>query len=187
MPAVVPAIKIAMIIIVPQTLLTPETKEFVVDTELGGKWINRNPWQVSRKGVNRSTPGEIRNAVSVGNAPSPVMIGIVGTSLSCGFNKSLQVVNKWNGSSSGLVGQTQKLDAVVDRKLPNDLDSASIFSKVIGHKLSNDFSVELSLRCRINFAVGTIQTQAPKFTNLGFSAINTLDESSAISTLATRI
>ena len=45
--------------------------------------------------------------------------------------------------SSGLGGNTQNLDAVVDENFPNDLDSASIFSKVIGHKLSNGSSDDL--------------------------------------------
>ena len=37
----------------------------------------------------------------------------------------------------GLGRNTQKLDAVVDGKFPDDLYSASIFSKLIGNKLSD--------------------------------------------------
>ena len=84
-------------------------------------------------------------------------------------------------------GNTQKLDVVIDKKLPNDLDSASIFIKVIGHKLSDGSSYELYLRCRMNFAGDVAQTQISQFMDLGIPTINTLDESSVLGTLATRI
>ena len=48
------------------------------------------------------------------------------------------------------VGNTQKMYAVVDGNLPDDLDSLSIFSKVIGHKLSDGSRDDLYLRCRMN-------------------------------------
>ena len=86
-----------------------------------------------------------------------------------------------------MVGNTQKLDAVIDRKLPDDLDSASIFRKVIGHNLSDGSSGDLYLHCRMNFTDDVFQTQTPKLMDLGFSTINTLDESSHLSNFATRI
>ena len=52
-------------ILAPQILLTPATKEVAADMASGGAWVNRNPQQVSRTGVNRITPGENFNAVSV--------------------------------------------------------------------------------------------------------------------------
>ena len=79
------------------------------------------------------------------------------------------------------------MDSIVDRNLPDDLDSATIFSKVIGHKLSDGSRCDLYMRCRINFATDTLQTQTPLFMDVGFLAINTLDESSGLSTPATRI
>ena len=39
----------------------------------------------------------------------------------------------------------------------------------------------------MNFATNTIQTQTPQFTDMGFSTINALYESSGIITPATRI
>ena len=72
----------------PQTLLKPATKEVVADAASGGEWVNRTPWQVIRMWVNRSAPGDIRNSVSVVEAPYPVLIGIVVTSLPCGLNTS---------------------------------------------------------------------------------------------------
>ena len=58
----------------PQTLLTPETKEVVVDMDSVGVWVNRTPRKVSRAGVDRSTPGDIFNAFSIENALFPVLI-----------------------------------------------------------------------------------------------------------------
>ena len=90
-------------------------------------------------------------------------------------------------SPPALVWNTQKLDAVVDGKLPDDLDSASILIKVIGHKLSDGSCSDLYLRFRMNFAADVVQTQTPTFMDMGFSTINVLDESSVLSTLVTRI
>ena len=79
------------------------------------------------------------------------------------------------------------MDAVVNGKLPNGLDSASIFSKVVGHKLSDGSIDDLYLRYRMNFVGDVIQTQTPQFMDLGLSTINALDESSVLSTPAIRI
>ena len=43
------------------------------------------------------------------------------------------------------------------------------------------------MHCRINFAYYPVQVHTPQFMNIGFSNINTLDESSALGTPATRI
>ena len=71
--------RIAPIVLAPQTLLTTATNEVVADVALGGTLVNRNPQQVSWIGFNTITSGNIRNAVSVKNDPSPVLIGIVAT------------------------------------------------------------------------------------------------------------
>ena len=70
-PVVVPTMnlridkRIAPLVVAPQKLLTPATKEVVVDAALGGAWINSTPRQVSRTGGNGSIPCDIRNAVCV--------------------------------------------------------------------------------------------------------------------------
>ena len=165
----------------------PDMKEVVADTACGSACINRNLRRVIRTGVNGSTLVGVCNSVSVEHSPSPVLIGIFATSPPCGLSGRLKVAKKRRPTSPGLGGNTQKLDAVVDGKLPNDLDSASIFSKVIGHKLSKGSSGDLYLRCRTNFANDPVQIQAPHFIGMGLPAIKTLNESSLLSTPATRI
>ena len=174
--------RIATIFVVPQTLLMPVTKEVVMDAACRGAWVNRTPWLVIRNGINGSTPGNILNSVSVKHAPSPVLIGIVSTLPPCGLSGSLQIANKRQSMSPDLGINTQKLDAVVDRNFPNDLDYASIFRKVISHKLSDGSSDEIYSRYRVNFAGDVVQTQTPQFMYLGLLAINTLDESSVLDT-----
>ena len=192
-PVVVPTMKpsieqrIAPIVAVPQTLFTPETKEVVVDAASGGTWVNRTPRIVNRTGIYGITPDEICNAVIVEHSPSPVPIGIFSTSPPCVLNRSLHFANKRQSTSPGLGGNTQKLDAVVDGKLPNYLYSASIFSKVIGHKLSDSSSGDLYLRCRMNLAGDVFQIQTPQFMDLGILTINNFYESSVLRTPATRI
>ena len=86
-----------------------------------------------------------------------------------------------------MVRNTQKLDAVVDGKLPDDLDSASISSRLIGHKLYDGSIDDLYLRCRMNFANYTFQTQDPHFMDMGLPEINTSNRNSVLNTPATRI
>ena len=100
---------------------------------------------------------------------------------------SLRVENKRKSTSTVMVGKTQKLDGVVDGKFPDDLDSASIFREVIGHKLSDGSSDDLYLRCRMNSADDVDQTQKPESMDLGLLAINTLNESGFLGNIATRI
>ena len=77
---------IVPIILAPQTLLKPATKEVATDTASVGMWINRNTKQVSRTWVDRSAPGSIRNSCSVIEPPSPFSIVIFDTSPPCGLN-----------------------------------------------------------------------------------------------------
>ena len=98
------------------------------------------------------------HSIIVVEPPFPFLIAIVSTSLSCGFNTSQQVANKWQFPSPVLVGQTQKLDAVVDGKFPNDLEYASIFRKVIGHKLSDGYNGDLYTPFRVNIVDDSVQT-----------------------------
>ena len=178
---------IAPILLVPQTLLAPATKEVFVDTASGGTWVNRTLWQVIQTGVHGSAPGGIPRAISIIEHPSPFLIGIVANYPPCGLNASQQVANKRQSASPALVGHTQKLDAVVDGKFPDDMYSASIFIKVTSHKISNGSSGDLYTRCRMNFVADSVQTQTPQIMDMGFSTINALDESSGISNPATII
>ena len=61
LPVVVPTMA-------PHTLLTPATKEVVVDVASGGAWVKRTPRQVIRTGIYRSTPCDVCNNVSVKHA-----------------------------------------------------------------------------------------------------------------------
>ena len=79
------------------------------------------------------------------------------------------------------------MDAAIDGKLPDDLDSASIFSKVIGQKISDGSRGDLYSRCRMNSANDPVQNQPPHFVDMGLPAISTLNESGILGTTATRI
>ena len=133
-------------LLAPQTLLVPVTKEVTANAAPGGAWVNMTLRQIIRTGVGGSTQGDIHNAVGVVEPPYQILIRIVYTSPSCELNANHQVANKRKYTPLGLVGKTQILDAVVDGKLPEDLDSASIFSKVIGHRLSDGSCGDLYTR-----------------------------------------
>ena len=115
-------------------------------------------WQLIRLGVDGITPGNAHNYVSIVGPHSPALIGIVATYPPCGIDASQQVENKQQSTSLILIRQTQKSDAAVNRKMRDDIDYASIFSKVIGRKLSDGSSCDLYMHCSMNFAVGPVQT-----------------------------
>ena len=142
--------RVAPIILAPQNLLTPSTKEVITDTASVSVWINRTLRQVIRKGVDRSTPGDICNFVSVVEPPSPIFLHV-----------SQEVGNKRKSTSLGLVRNSQKLDAVVDRKLTDDINLTSILSKFVGHKLSNGSRGDIYTRCRMNFGADPFYTHSP--------------------------
>ena len=126
------------------------------------------------------------NYVSLKHASSPVIIGSMTTYPHCGLSRGMQVAKKHKSVSPGLSRKTQKLDVVVDGKLPDDLYSVSIFSKVIGQKLLGGSRNDLYLRCRMNLANDPVQSQAPHFMDMGLLATNTLNESGVLGTNANR-
>ena len=95
------------------------------------------------------------------------------------------MTKKRKSISPGLGGNTQKLNDVTDGKFPNDLDYASIFSKVISHKLSDNYTNDLYLQYRMNFAVDFVQTQTPYLMDMGILVINTLNKAVSLVLLLT--
>ena len=105
------------------------TKEIIVEAASGGAWTSRTPRILSRTGIDGSAPGNISKAIGIVETSSPVLIGIIGTAPPCGINLCHEVGDKWQSTFPGLVRKSQKLDVVVDGKLPNNLDLTSIFSE----------------------------------------------------------
>ena len=108
-PVVIPMMnpRIVPIVLAPQMILTPATKEVATDAASCGAWVNRTPRQVSRTGVDGSTPGDICHDVRIVEPNSTLLIGIVTTPPPCGLNASQKVTNKWQPTSPALVGNTK--------------------------------------------------------------------------------
>ena len=138
--------------------------------------VNQTPRRVIRTGRDGSTPGNTCIDVSSPRDNSPVMIGGTTVSPSCRLIGSLQVGNKWQSATPDKIRNTQKFDTFVDRKLPDDQDYASIFSKVTVRELSHGSIADLYLRLRMDFASNFVQTKAPHFVDLGLLDVNTLNE-----------
>ena len=178
---------VAVIKLTPQTLLMPATKEIVLGDDPGDVWKSRTPWRFIRTGVNGRTPGGIDSSIIIVETSSPDIIGIIGNTPPCSLNLRQGVGDIWKSTSPGLVRQSQRLYAAVDGKLSNNSDSTSIFSKIIGEKISNSSSQDPYTRFRINLEADTVQTHTPQFVDMELLTINVLDEGSGISTAATRI
>ena len=105
-----------------------------------GAWVNRTLGQLIRTVVDRSAPGGTGLDIRSKPDPSPVLILSPTISPDFGLSDSFQVGKKLQSTSLDEVRNAQKLDTTVDRKFPNDRDSASVFSKVIIRELSHGSS-----------------------------------------------
>ena len=79
---------ISPIVLAPQTLLVTAKEEVTMNTASSGAWINRTPRKIIRTGVDRITPGNILNTVSVVESTSIVLVVIVATYTPWGLNTS---------------------------------------------------------------------------------------------------
>ena len=84
-----------------------------------------------------------------------------------GISGSLQVFNKRQYTSPDKIRNTQKLDTSVERNLPGDQDSVSIFRKVISCELSHGSGSDIYVRCWMDLGINIVQTEAPKFCVFG--------------------
>ena len=78
------------------------------------------------------------------------------------------------------------MDTSVDIKLPDNRNSASGFSKVIGSELLHGSSNDIYLHCQMNFFSNVVKTWAPKFVGLEIPDVNTSNEFAILGTPATR-
>ena len=166
---------IAAIRLMTQKILTFGMKEIVADLASGGMWKPRTMRLVSRNGVDRSTPGNIGNYIGIFETSSPYLIGIIVTVPPCSLNLSQEVGNIRKSTSPELVRKYHKLDAAADRKFSDNRNVTSIFSKIIGDKISNSSSQDIYMHCRMNITANPVQISTPQFVDLGILTINALD------------
>ena len=138
--------------------------------------VNRILRHVSQMGRYGTTPGDFDIDVRSPWSNSPILIGGIGVSPASGHSGSLQVFNKRQSNSPGKIGDTQKLDNSVDRKLLYDRYYVYIFSKLIDRELSHCSITNLYSRFRMDFARNVVQTVAPQLVHLGLLTVNTPDE-----------
>ena len=79
------------ITLIPPALLTHVTKGIFTDVASGGTWASRTLRRVSKTGIDGSTPGGNDNAIGIVETYSPDLLGIIGTSPTCGINLSQEV------------------------------------------------------------------------------------------------
>ena len=145
-----------------------------MDTESGGTWVNQTVWQVSPTGINGITPGDIGQYLLSKHVPSPGMIVIVINSTPCGLRGAYRL--QINDNALPLPwSRIPKTGRCRWWKFPNDWDSTSIFSKIMGYKLSDGSIDDFYLRCRMNLASDVVQNEAQQFMDLGLLAINTFN------------
>ena len=142
---------IAMIGGASKTISTPAAKKVVADAAHSGVWVNWTPSHVRRTGRDGITPGNTGMPVSSKRSPSPILIGSTTIYPACVISGRLKVGNKRQSTSPDEVRNAQNVDTVVDGKLPNNRDYASVFGKVIGCKLSHGSIDDLYPRYRMNF------------------------------------
>ena len=133
------------------TFVAPTMKEVITDVVCISAQVLQTPRHISRTDRDSNTPGDTPQTVRSPRDNSPVLIGGIGVSPASGHSGILQVFNKPQSTVSDKIRDTQKFDTSIDRKLSDDQDSASIFSKVIGCELSHGSRADLYLCFRMDF------------------------------------
>ena len=104
-----------------------------------------------------------------------------------GNSGSQDILKKRQSTSPSVRRNDQNVDASVDGNLVDDRDSTSIFRKLMGRELYNSLSADIYLHYRVEFTSNAIQTKAPDLVHFVLLAVNTLDESNAFGTPATKV
>ena len=100
------------------------------------------------------------------------------TASPCGLKMIPKIDDIWQSATLDL-RKSNKLDAVIDEKFPDNLVAPSIFTEVMSYKLSKSYIRDLYTRCRTNLA--------PQFVDLGIPTIDALDKGASIWNPANRV
>ena len=171
----------------PCALITPTTKEVIMDAACISTRVLRTPGHVSRMSRYGTTPRNGDVVVRSSRYNRPVLIGGIGVPQTMGNSGSQDILKNWKSTSPSLGRNAQKFDASVDGSLINDGDFVSIFIKVLGHKLVDSISADIYSRCRLEFTSNFVGTKAPDFVHLGIPDVNSSDEFDAFVTPSNRV
>ena len=175
----------------------PAMKEILVDTASGNAWTNRTPWQISRNGIDGSTPSstpihsgmsKYSNPDSSDSSGTRIRIGTSDTTNSppWGLNVSPNIGSIWQSATPYLI-KSNKLDAAIDGKFPDNLIEPPIFTDVLSEKLSNSSIQYLCTPCPMNFSAYPVNIPGPKFVDFGLSNIDALDKGTSLWTPASGV
>ena len=133
--------------------------------------------KIPRDGNTSRSPLRLTSPVRIGGEPS-VSLTRTGS----------QNISSPSGSIGPVeVRNSQPFHTSINGNSYKHRDPAPNFSKVIGCKLSNDYSADIYSRCRMKFTRDAVLTEIPNFMNLGLSSVHTLDELGSFSIPGTRI
>ena len=121
----------------PHALAMPTTKEFITDTARSSVRVLWTPVHVRRTCRDNTTPGDCTVSLSSPRMNSPVLIEGTTVSPACELIGSLGILNKYGSTGSVEIGYTKKFDTSIDGIFSKDVDSKTIFRKLIGQELSH--------------------------------------------------
>ena len=178
-------------------LMMPAVKEIFADATPGNYWTNRNPQRIRRTGVHWYIPISTPIHSGMSKYSTPASSDSTGTRITigtssnttappCGLNVSPKIYDI-RQSATPCLRKSNKLDAAIGVKFPNNLVAPPIFTEVLCDKLSNSYSRDLYTRCQMKLAAYPVNILAPQFVYLGLSTIDTLDGGASLWTPATRV
>ena len=150
-------------------------KVVVTDVTRSVTHIFRYPVVVNRKDKYGKIPRFGKSSRRFLRLTSPVLIG-------CGTTVSPTRICSKEISSTSVpiipvkVKNAQPFHTSINGHSSKNRDPTPTFSKVIRRKLSNKSSANIYSCCWVNFTRDAVLTKIPKSTNLGISAVHTLNE-----------
>ena len=190
-------LSISVIILNPQTLMTPMMQEIFADTTSGNVWKNRTLRRIIRTGIDGSFPistpihSGIRKTYSQASSESTGTRISIGTSITITAppDESIWISGVGNKRKSATpnLGDSNKLDSSIDGNFANNFVVPPIFTDAVSDKISNSSIRYLYARIGMHLESDPTNSMTPQLVGLGFSTIYALDKVAGLWTPATRV
>ena len=158
-----------------QSCRTILLKDIVTYAARSGMHVLRNPKDASRHGTDGITQWNGKTAIGSTRLTSPVQI--CGSTTGSPSRTGIQdIINPRGTIGLQWVRDAQPLDTFINVIYSKHRDPATTWSKVNGHKFTDEYSTNVNLCCQMNFRSDAVLSESTNFVSLGLASVHTSDE-----------
>ena len=160
--------------------------KIVTDTARSGERILQTSREIIRTGRYSTMPRDGNTVVAAARSTSPVQIwhSITDSPIR---NRNQEIINPIGPVSPQWISNSKKLKTSINGFFAQERGFKPICSKLVGCKFSDNSSVNVNLRCEMNFVSNAVFTQNPNFINIRLVSVNTIYKLGSVSVPTTRV